>query len=77
MKQQPQERLVEKMMQQLSEHFDTVQIFTTRHEEGETSVIETGAGNWFARYGHVRKWVDEQEQEIVVELEDDEDEDLR
>jgi hypothetical protein len=44
----------------LGEHFDTVQIFATRHEAGEkngTVHLKWGTGNWFARYGQVREWV--------------------
>lgn len=44
----------------LSEHFDSVQIFVTRHESGRldgTIRCELGAGNWFARYGQVKDWV--------------------
>lgn len=47
-------------LQVLGEHFDTVQIFTTRHEEGElngTVQIAMGAGNWYARYGQVIEWL--------------------
>lgn len=45
---------------QLGEHFDTVQIFVTRHDpskdDGTVSAFE-GTGNWFARYGQVRNWL--------------------
>lgn len=44
---------------QLADHFDSVQIFATRHEAGEkegTINIQLGAGNWFTRYGQVREW---------------------
>ena len=40
----------------LGEHFDTVQIFTTRHESGEfggTVNVRYGVGNWFARKGQI------------------------
>lgn len=50
----------------LAEHFDTVQIFCTRHDqagEGGTVNVNWGAGNFFARYGHVRMWVDAEERE--------------
>lgn len=55
--------IVKRHIAQLMEHFDTVQIFCTRHSpelEGTTSV-QWGDGNWFARYGHVNKWLIEQE----------------
>jgi len=49
----------------LGEYFDTVHIFTTRHESGEkngTLHLNLGVGNWFARYGQVREWVLVQEE---------------
>ena len=72
MKQPPQARMVEQALMQLSEHFDTVTIFTTRHEQGETHVIEEGIGNWFARYGQIKVWVREQESVMMIEMEGEE-----
>ncbi len=45
---------------QLSEHFDTVQIFATKYEPGDDGFalsITEARGSWFARYGQVREWV--------------------
>jgi hypothetical protein len=44
----------------LAEHFDTVQVFATRHEAGQedgTISVQKGLGNWFARYGQVQEWL--------------------
>lgn len=43
----------------LSEHFDTVAIFVTRHEEGEigTTNASWGTGNFFTRWGQLEKWM--------------------
>lgn len=44
---------------QLAEHWDSVHIFATRHEAGEsdgTVNVQVGAGNWFARYGQIKNW---------------------
>lgn len=44
----------------LIEHFDTVMIFTTRHESGEldgTVNVRYGLGNWFARKGQIEDWL--------------------
>lgn len=41
----------------LSEHFDSVQIFVTRTENDGTRSVHHGAGNWYARYGHVQEWL--------------------
>jgi hypothetical protein len=67
--------LLKKHAAQLAEHFDTVQIFVT-HQEGEitTSAIE-GAGNWFARYGQVRQWVEYEHKHVNLDEPDGDDED--
>lgn len=44
----------------LEEHFDTVQIFTTRYDGGEGHGTVYGiraCGNFYARYGQVRHWL--------------------
>jgi hypothetical protein len=49
----------------LSEHFDTIQIFVTRHEpetENGTIRVHQGIGNWFARYGQVAEWMIRQDE---------------
>ena len=44
---------------QLAEHFDTVQIFVTRHDEQQdgTIAVDRGEGNWYARFGQVKEWI--------------------
>lgn len=57
--------MLEKHANELAEHFDSVQIFVTRHEGGEkngTVNASQGAGNWFARYGQVKSWVIKQDE---------------
>jgi len=56
---------VQSAIDALGEHFDTVQILTTRHEEGSdggTVNVSLGSGNWFARYGQCREWLIKQEE---------------
>lgn len=51
---------VKRHVEQLLEHFDTVQIFVTRHMPAEldgTRMVSTGGGNWFARYGYCKEWL--------------------
>jgi hypothetical protein len=51
---------VQRHVDQLGEHFDTVQIFCTRHMPAEldgTVCVNRGAGNWQARFGQVNEWV--------------------
>lgn len=61
--------LVRKHLDLLSEHFDSVQIFCTRYnpnklegdpsgEDGTTTRVNMGVGNFFARYGHVAYWLE-------------------
>ena len=56
--------LLERHTKQLMEHFDTVQIFATRHRpgdaEGSTITADFGNGNWFARYGQIILWSENQ-----------------
>lgn len=68
--------LVEKHVKQLGEFFDSVQIFTTRHEQGEkdgTINIALGCGNWFSRYGQVRDYLVKQDERTrkYIQREDD------
>lgn len=51
---------VKAALTQLGEHFDSVQVFVTRHEAGVedgTMHIGIGAGNFFTRYGQVQQWL--------------------
>lgn len=50
------EAILRKHCAQLSEHFDTVQIFVTRQEGADTGCSAYGTGNWFARFGQVKLW---------------------
>jgi hypothetical protein len=48
----------------LGEHFDTVQIFVTRHDADSIGSVNAtyGSGNWFARLGLVRDWLIRQDE---------------
>jgi hypothetical protein len=52
-------RLLKDHTSKLMEKFDTVMIFTTRHEPGTGGTVHAqwGSGNWYARYGQVREWL--------------------
>lgn len=48
----------------LAEHFDTVQVFATRHHQGTGTVhCAWGAGNFFARTGQVAAWLAKQDEQ--------------
>jgi hypothetical protein len=67
---------MERLKQALSilrEHYDTVQLFATRHEEGTkhgTVHCSLGFGNWFARFGQVTHWLQRTRHENETEAED-------
>lgn len=52
-------RMVKAHCAQLAEHFETVEIFVTRHtgDEDGTIAANWGAGNWYARFGQIQTWV--------------------
>ena len=53
---------------ELMEHFDTVQIFTSKYRNGDTSSFSFGAGNWNARDGQVRQWIKANDTMIDYEM---------
>jgi len=69
----PDLELLEGIKAKLLEHFDTVQIFVTRHDgqKDDTEAIRVGGGNFYARCGQVRRWLLDMEQEPIVPDEDD------
>jgi len=67
-------KLVKRKVAELAEHVDAVQVFVSKDNRDSTSTMECGSGNWYARKGHVRSWLnanDEREREDVRK-EDDE-----
>lgn len=56
---------VSKHAAQLAEHFEAVRIFVSwSSDDGEsTRTYDTGCGNWFAQYGHIRNWLLAEEEE--------------
>jgi len=71
-------KLLEDAAKKLGEHFDSVQIFATRHEptiEDGTITVSYGVGNWFARYGQIKEWLiksDERTRQAVRDENSDE-----
>lgn len=58
----------------LGEHFDSVQIFCTRHEMGTdngTVSLSRGIGNWFARRGQIIHWLTKCDEENRIEARSD------
>lgn len=68
--------MLRRHVDQLGEHFDTVMIFTTRHEAGTrggTVNAHWGSGNWFARYGQIRHWLIKEDEGAKCEPREDRD----
>lgn len=58
---------VQDHVNKLLDHFDTVQIFVSRHMPAEldgTVTCNRGGGHWNARYGQVREWLVYEEERI-------------
>lgn len=51
--------IIDRHVNALMEHFDTVQVFVTKYVGIDESTIAhaQGKGNWHARIGQVREWV--------------------
>lgn len=59
-----------KCVKELSESYDTVQIFLTRHVDVNKHIEDTeslyfGIGNKFAIYGQVRNWLLTEEKKMI------------
>ena len=57
-------KMCQDAVSKLIDHFDSVQIFATRHDPSVmdgTVNVNTGLGNWFTRYGQVKLWVKREE----------------
>lgn len=56
------DRILERHLAALMEHFDAVQIFVTRVQrspdgDSEVPAWTSGRGNWYARYGQIQQWM--------------------
>lgn len=53
---------VNRAVNQIIEHVDSVQIIVTFHDGENTSSYDKGAGNFYARQGSVEEWITMQRQ---------------
>ncbi len=75
--------MLDKMLNQLSEHFDSIQIIATNHKGDHTLTVQRGIGNWYSRLGAVTEWLEREkarihvhtEREIIRENDGDDDDD--
>lgn len=49
--------MLEQFARQSSEHFEAVQILATFTENGSSHCLKIGAGNWYARLGMAREFL--------------------
>ena len=64
--------VVQQHLDQLIEHFDSVQIFATRGQgDGNTGYVHLGAGNFYANYGAVREWMIRQDEMARMDARED------
>lgn len=62
--------LINDALNTLIEHFDSVQIFVSRHEEAVsngTITLQNGRGNWFTRYGQIKQWIIRSDESARIE----------
>ena len=58
-------RILERHVAQLGEHFQSVRIITTSHQDGNTFTATSGAGNFYAQIASVREWLMRQDERVV------------
>lgn len=49
--------MLERHVDQLGEHFDSVRIFATKHVGEGTIALNRGQGNQYAVFGQVTEWI--------------------
>jgi hypothetical protein len=58
MNEQELDALLVKHLQILAEHFEAIQIFASITENGETTCVKKGVGNWYARQGMAHEFIE-------------------
>lgn len=60
------QEIVSRLVNQLGEHFEAVQVMVSWNEEGETRCNHNGSGNWYARQGMAREFLQFEEAQIIA-----------
>ena len=57
-------KVVDRAVSQLMEHFDSVRIFVTKHDNqtGMTGSTSRGNGNFYSQFGQVTEWMSSQDE---------------
>lgn len=75
MNKEEQIKLVEKAAADLGEHFDAVEIFVSNSDGDGSRCIKRGAGNFYARVGMAREFLQEDEARVWQHATADDNED--
>lgn len=62
--------VVARALDNLGEHFDTVQIFCTRNGIEDQSLVNVtaGIGSWYARYGQIKDFIIRSEERLKCDI---------
>lgn len=65
---------IDRMAEQLMEHYDSVSIFVSRSDgaKDKTRYFCRGSGNWFARYGQIVDWLKAEDARTAVRVKKEE-----
>lgn len=66
MTQEEAEIYIQKVATELGEHFDAVQILVSWNEESSTMMEASGAGNWYARQGMAREFLNKDQAQTIA-----------
>lgn len=58
-------KTLERHVAQLGEHFQSVRIIATNHQDGITFTITSGAGNFYAQIASCREWLARQDERVL------------
>lgn len=62
------QQVLDKALRELGEHFDAVQVLVTWCEGGVTKSRHAGVGNWFARVGVARNFIERDQANDAADL---------
>jgi hypothetical protein len=69
----PELSRLDRCLAQLSDHYDSIEIITTRHNGEATISVHRGTGNWFSRYGAITEWITFAKARVIEKVRREED----
>lgn len=60
------EKMLDLAASKLHEHFDAVQIMVSWNEDGFTKCTKRGCGNWYARQGMAKEFMDQDQAQTTA-----------